>query len=320
MTGFVVSRLLRAVLTLLLIVSLAFVVLRASGDPALLILSVDAPAEAIEAFRKAWGLDQPLWLQYLHYLRAVATGDLGQSMLDGRPAVDVVFERIPATLMITVPALVMKLAIGLPAGIHAALHRDAAGDRVTMAAAMIGHAMPSFVFALLLVLVFSVELGWLPSAGSGAGSGDWRHAVMPVITLGIAGAAAVARFSRSAMIEVLGRPYIRTASAKGLVWRRVVRDHALPNAAIPTVTLLGFLLGGLIAGAVVVETVFAWPGIGRLMVTAVANRDLAVVQTILLLAGATMVAANLAIDLAYGWLDPRIRRAGGAGSLIEDPS
>lgn len=303
MIAFLVVRLVRAVLTLLLIVTFAFVVLRASGDPALAILSVDVPAEAIEAFRHEWGLDQPVWIQYLHYLEAVLRGDLGRSMLDGRPAVEVVLERVPATLMVTLPAFLMKFCIGLPLGILAALRRGTAADRITMAGAMIGHATPAFVLALVLVLVFSVELGWLPSAGGGS----WRHAVLPVVTLGLAGAAAVARFSRSAMVEVLGQPYIRTAAAKGLRRPLVVRGHALPNAAIPTVTLAGFLLGGLVAGAVVVETVFAWPGVGRLMVQAVANRDLAVVQTILLLVGATMVIANLVVDLLYGWLDPRIR-------------
>jgi peptide/nickel transport system permease protein len=165
--------------------------------------------------------------------------------------------------------------------------------------------MPSFVLGLVLVLVFAVRLGWLPSGGdTGLAS-----AILPVLTLGLAGAGVLARFTRSAMLDVLGQPYIRTASAKGVPWRAVVRGHALPNAAIPTVTVVGFEVGTLIAGAVVVESVFSWPGVGRLLVTAVANRDLAVVQCILLLVAGTMVAANLAVDLAYGLLDPRLRGA-----------
>jgi peptide/nickel transport system permease protein len=161
------------------------------------------------------------------------------------------------------------------------------------------------VLALLLVLVFSVKLGWLPSSGSdGVAS-----AILPIVTLGAAGAAILARFTRSAMLEVLGQPYIRAASAKGLSWRRVVVEHALPNAAIPTTTVIGFMVGTLIAGAVVVESVFAWPGIGRLLVVSVANRDLAVVQTILLLVAATMVSSNIVVDLVYGWIDPRMRTA-----------
>jgi peptide/nickel transport system permease protein len=304
MLGFVGARLVRALATILAVVTFAFVVLRLSGDPALLILSIDAPPEAIAAFRKAWGLDQPIWQQYLAYLGHVLTGDLGSSMRDGRPAIALVLERVPMTLAITLPALAIKLLIGVPAGIYAALHRNTLGDRIAMVLSVTGFTVPSFVLALVLVLVFAVQLGWLPSSGAESA----RHAVLPIITLGAAGAAVLARFTRSAMLEVLGQPYIRAASAKGVAWRRVVTDHALPNAAIPTVTIVGFMVGSLVAGAVVVESVFAWPGIGRLLVVSVANRDLAVVQTILLLVAGTMVLANLAVDLAYGWLDPRIRR------------
>jgi peptide/nickel transport system permease protein len=174
-----------------------------------------------------------------------------------------------------------------------------------MALAVAGFCMPSFVLGLLLVLVFAVQLGWLPSGGQES----WRHAILPVITLGLGGAALLARFTRSAMLEVLGQPYIRTASSKGLPWPRVVWTHALPNAAIPTVTILGFMVGSLLAGAVVVESVFSWPGVGRLLVVAVANRDLAVVQCILLMVAMTMVAANLVVDILYGVLDPRMRSA-----------
>lgn len=303
---YVLSRLARALLTLFLIVSAAFVILRLSGDPALLIMSPDAPPEALAAFREAWGLDEPIWTQYLAYFREVAQGNLGESMFDRRSAIEVVLERVPATLSITVPAFLMKLLIGIPAGSWAALHRNSATDRLTMLFSVAGYAVPSFVLALVLVLVFSVWLDLLPSGGAGT----WQHAILPVVTLGSAGAAMIARFTRSAMLEVLGQPYIRTASAKGVLWRRVVFAHALPNAAIPTVTLIGFLLGSLIAGAVIVENVFSWPGVGRLLVSAVESRDLAVVQTILLLVGASMVAANLLVDFVYGWIDPRVRAIG----------
>jgi peptide/nickel transport system permease protein len=300
---FAASRLARATLTIAMVVTFAFVVLRLSGDPAQIIMGADAPPEAVEAFRAAWGLDRPLWQQYLHYFGAILSGDLGRSMRDGRDAIVLVAERIPATLALTVPALLLKLGLGVPAGILAALHRNSALDRAVMALAVAGFTMPSFVLGLLLVLVFAVQLGWLPSGGQES----WRHAILPVVTLGIGGAAVLARFTRSAMLEVLGQPYIRTASAKGVPWRAVVRGHALPNAAIPTVTIIGFMIGTLIAGAVVVESVFAWPGVGRLLVVAVANRDLAVVQCILLLVAATMVTANLVVDLLYGVLDPRLR-------------
>jgi peptide/nickel transport system permease protein len=270
---------------------------------------VDAPPEAIAAFRKAWGLDDPIWLQYLRYFQAIGEGELGRSMRDGRPALQLVVERIPAALALTVPALILKVGLGVPAGIYAALHRDSLADRAVMMAAVAGFTVPSFVLGLVLVLIFAVQLGWLPSGGQES----WRHAILPVITLGMGGAAVLARFTRSAMLEVLGQPYIRTASAKGVPWRRVVTSHALPNAAIPITTILGFMVGSLIAGAVVVESVFSWPGIGRLLVVAVSNRDLAVVQCILLLVAATMVTANLIVDLLYGLLDPRLRGMAGGG-------
>ncbi|SFK54234.1 ABC transporter permease [Falsiroseomonas stagni] len=303
MIRFLGSRLLRAAITIVMVVTFAFVVLRLSGDPAQIIMGADAPPEAVDAFRAAWGLDRPVWIQYFHYFGAILQGDLGRSMRDGRDAIVLVAERIPATLALTLPALAIKVGLGIPAGITAALHRNSFIDRAVMMLAVAGFTVPSFVLGLLLVLVFAVQLGWLPSGGQDS----WRHAILPIITLGIGGAAVLARFTRSAMLEVLGQPYIRTASAKGVPWRAVVWGHALPNAAIPTVTIVGFMVGSLIAGAVVVESVFSWPGVGRLLVVAVANRDLAVVQCILLLVAMTMVTSNLIVDLLYGLLDPRLR-------------
>jgi len=305
MLRFLATRLARAALTIAMVVTFAFVVLRLSGDPAQIIMGADAPPEAVDAFRSAWGLDEPIWVQYFSYFWAILQGDLGRSMRDGRDAIVLVTERIPATLALTLPALAIKICLGIPAGIYAALHRNSLADRVVMIIAVAGFTVPSFVLGLLLVLVFAVQLGWLPSGGQES----WRHGILPVITLGLGGAAVLARFTRSAMLEVLGQPYIRTASAKGVPWRAVVTGHALPNAAIPTVTIIGFMVGTLIAGAVVVESVFSWPGVGRLLVVAVANRDLAVVQCILLLVAITMVCATLIVDLLYGLLDPRLRAA-----------
>ena len=305
MLHFVATRLARAALTIAMVVTFAFIVLRLSGDPAQIIMGADAPPEAVDAFRVAWGLDEPIWVQYFSYFWAILQGDLGRSMRDGRDAIVLVTERIPATLALTLPALAIKICLGIPAGIYAALHRNSLEDRMVMDIAVAGFTVPSFVLGLLLVLVFAVQLGWLPSGGQES----WRHGILPVITLGLGGAAVLARFTRSAMLEVLGQPYIRTASAKGVPWRAVVTGHALPNAAIPTVTIIGFMVGTLIAGAVVVESVFSWPGVGRLLVVAVANRDLAVVQCILLLVAITMVCANLIVDLLYGLLDPRLRAA-----------
>ncbi|HWD14412.1 ABC transporter permease [Pseudochrobactrum sp. sp1633] len=303
MISFFLTRLLRAFITIVLVVSFAFIVLRMSGDPAQIILGPDAPPQAVEAFRKAWGLDQPILVQYFSYFGAIFQGDLGVSMRDGQKAIDLVAERIPATLMLTIPTLLLNLAIGIPAGVYAALHRDSIIDRLVMMTAIIGFTLPNFVLGLVLVLIFSVTLKWLPSGGSDT----WMHAILPVLTMSIAGAAILARFARSAMIEILGQPYIRTASAKGVRWGDVIRNHALPNAAIPIVTLVGFMVGSLVAGAVVIESLFSWPGVGRLLVVAVSNRDLAVVQCILLLIASTMVLSNLVVDLLYGFLDPRLR-------------
>ncbi|MCM2403922.1 ABC transporter permease [Rhizobium sp. S153] len=303
MIRFVLTRLFRALITILAVVTFAFVVLRMSGDPAQVMLGPDVPQESIDAFRAAWGLDQPLWIQYLAYIKSIFTGDFGVSMRDKASALQLVIERVPATLQLTIPALLLKLAIGIPAGVYAALHRQSSIDRGVILAAIFGFTIPSFVMGLLLVLIFSVILGVLPSGGQDT----WMHGILPTLTMSIGGIGILARFSRSAMIEVMGQPYIRTASAKGLKWPDVVWRHALPNAAVPIVTIVGFMVGSLIAGAVVVESIFSWPGIGRLLVVSVTNRDLAVVQCILLIIAAAMVFSNLVVDLLYGWLDPRLR-------------
>lgn len=302
MLHYLLSRLLRATVSIVMVVTFVFVVLRMSGDPAMVIMGADAPPEAIDAFRKAWGLDQPLWIQYFSFFEAIFSGELGRSMRDGRDVLSVVLERVPSTLALTVPAFLLNLLVGVPAGVYAALHRNSLIDRCVMVMAVTGFAVPSFILAMLLVLVFSVSLGWLPSAGQDS----WLNAILPIATMGFGGAALLARFTRSAMLEVLGQPYIRTASAKGLPWAAVVWRHALQNAAIPTITIIGFMLGGLVAGAVVVESVFSWPGVGRLLVISVANRDLAVVQAVVLMIAMTMVAANMIVDVLYGLVDPRM--------------
>ncbi|WP_342710030.1 ABC transporter permease [Bradyrhizobium sp. B124] len=309
MARFVAMRLARALLTIAMVVTFAFVVLRASGDPARAMLSPEAPPVAIEAFRKAWGLDAPLWTQYARYLHEMVHGGLGQSMRDGRPAILVVTERIPVTLLLTVPALLVNLLLGIPAGVFAALKRGSLADRLLMAIAVAGFSVPSFVLGLVLVLAFAVELAWLPSGGAGS----LRHMVLPVLTLGLGGAAVLARFTRSAMLEVLGQPYIRTGNAKGVPWSGVVIRHALPNAAIPVLTIVGFMVGNLIAGTVLVESVFSWPGLGSLLVVSVMSRDLAVVQCILLVVAAAMITTNVTVDLLYGLLDPRLRDMGPTG-------
>lgn len=303
MLSFILAKIARAFLTIIMVMTFAFVVLRLSGDPAQILLGPDAPADAVAAFRERWGLSDPIWKQYLAYLAQILQFDFGVSMRNQVPAINLVLERVPATLALTVPALILKICIGIPAGVYAALHRNSIVDRGVIMLSILGFTIPSFVLGLVLVLIFSVNLSLLPSGGQDT----YWHALLPIITMSVGGIGILARFSRSAMIEVLDQPYIRTAMSKGLPWRDVVWKHALPNAAVPIVTLVGFMVGALIAGAVVVESIFAWPGVGRLIVISVANRDLAVVQALLLFIAAAMVIANLLVDFAYGLLDPRLR-------------
>lgn len=300
---FIIRKIFRALLTILIIVTFIFIALRISGDSALLIYGPDVSAKALATLRKAWGLDKPIWQQYLIYISNIFHGDLGKSYLDGRNAINVVAERVPKTLSLMWVTAVITLLIGIPAGIYSALHHNTKRDRITMTFAVMGLSIPNFFLGVLLILLFSVSLRLLPSAGSES----WKYYIMPVITMSTAEASVFARFTRSAMLEVLNQPYIRTAIAKGVPRKKVVLEHALPNAAISIVTMAGFFIGSLIVGGVITENVFAWPGVGRLLVNSVANRDLAVVQTIVLLISFSMVTANLIVDLAYGWLDPRVR-------------
>lgn len=300
---FVLQRIVRAIVTILIVVAGAFVALRLSADPAVVVLGPDAPPQAIKAFRAAWGLDQPLWQQFILYIAGLLRGEFGRSLLNGADVLPLVGARILVTLEIMVPALIIGIAAGVSAGMYAALKRGTPTDRVVMTGAVAGFTVPNFVLGLVLVLIFAVHLRWLPAGGNDS----WRSAILPVATISTAWAAVLARFTRSSVVEVLGQPFIRTASAKGLLWRAVVARHALPNAAIPVVTTIGFMVGGLLAGAVVTESVFSWPGLGQLIVTSVAARDVAVVQCVLLLVATTMVLSNMTVDFLYTLLDPRLR-------------
>jgi peptide/nickel transport system permease protein len=303
MAIFILRKLIRAILTLLICVTAVFFVLRLAGDPIASLLPDDSPQDVIDAYRARFGLDLPLWDQYAGYLTSVLRGDLGISFRDQRPVIDVIGERLPATIQLGLAALALSLLVGAPMGVVAALNRNTALDRLVMAAAVLGFAMPIFFLAILLILLFAMQLRVLPSAGADT----WWHMILPVVVLAAATAGKVARYMRTAIIDVLGQPYVRAATGKGLKRFAVIARHALPNAAIPLVTFLGFELGTLVGGAVVTETVFAWPGVGRLLVVSVGQRDLAVVQAIVLLVAATMVTASLLADLAQGWLDPRTR-------------
>lgn len=297
------TKTLRAVITMWLVVTFVFFVLRLSGDPTMILLPDDIDEATRDFYRRLWGLDRPILVQYWSYLAALLQGDFGISFRNNLDAFGLVWNRVPKTALLTGTALLISLLIGIPLGIIAALYRDSWLDRAVMAVSVFGFSMPNFFLGILLILIFSLNLRVLPSSGSGT----WAHLIMPAATLGISFAAQFARYTRSSMIDVLNKAYMRTARSKGAgPWRRV-NLHALPNAAIPVVTILGTKMGELLGGAVITETVFAWPGIGRLLTNSVATRDLAVVQCIMILLALTMVVANSLTDLAYGWLDPRVR-------------
>ncbi|GHV52915.1 ABC transporter permease [Deltaproteobacteria bacterium] len=292
----------RGLITLWFIATFVFVVLRISGDPAALMLPDDAPPDVVEHYRVLWGLDAPLAEQYVRYVASVLQGDFGISFREGRPALDVVLERVPATLQLGSVSLIFAAALGIPAGILAAFARNTPLDRIITAGSVAGYSMPNFFLGILLIMMFSLHLRLLPSAGYGG----IAFMIMPALTLGTSTMGVLARFTRSSVLDVLGQPYVLAARAKGVPLLRNVICHIMPNAAIPVVTMLGLQAGAIIGGALVTETVFAWPGIGRLLVISVSIRDLAVVQTVVLIVGASMVLVNLAVDLLYARLDPRL--------------
>ena len=282
---------------------LVFALVHLSGDPVLLMVSSDAPPDVVESTRRALGFDRPLWQQFASYAARAVQGDLGISLRSNRPVSALIAERLPATVLLTVAALVIAVAIAVPAGIVSAVKRGSVIDRLAMVGAVGGQAIPIFWLALLLIAFFGVRLRWFPVYGSGSLS----HLVLPAVSLSTIILGRLARLVRSSMLEVLGQDYVRTARAKGLAEPRVLGLHALKNAAIPIVTLLGLQFAQLLGGAVVTETIFAWPGIGRLVVEAIFNRDFPVVQGVVLVVSLIFVAVNMLVDLAYAALDPRIR-------------
>jgi ABC-type dipeptide/oligopeptide/nickel transport system permease component len=280
-----------------------FALVHLSGDPVLLMVSPDSPPEVVTTTRHVLGFDRPLYEQFGRYLGNALQGNLGVSLRMNRPVTTLILERLPATLQLTVAALVIAVVVAIPAGIVSAVKRGTLIDRLAMAGAVAGQAVPIFWLALLLIAFFGVRLRWLPVYGSGS----LAHFVLPAVSLSTIIMGRLARLVRSNMLEVLGQDYVRTARAKGVGESRVLAVHALKNAAIPIVTLLGLQFAQLLGGAVVTETIFAWPGIGRLVVEAIFNRDFPVVQGVVLVVSLIFVAVNLLVDLSYAVLDPRIR-------------
>jgi peptide/nickel transport system permease protein len=286
----------------------------APGDPAQMILlrqTGELPSEdAVQRLREQLGLDDPFPVRYGRWLADAARGDLGTSFRTGEPVLGALLERFPATLQLAVAGLLIGLLIGIPLGVISATRRDSALDHASRVGVLLGASLPNFWLGYLLILLFGVGLGWLPVAGWGT----WQHLVLPALTLGVGGAASLTRLTRSMVLEELGADYVRTARAKGLPERVVVVRHALRNALNPIVTLTGMRFGGLLAGAVVVETVFAWPGIGKFLVDSIYDRDYPTIQGFVLFTGTVFVLLNLLVDLGYAWLDPRVRLAGRGGA------
>lgn len=304
MFRYFVLRLLGLVPTMLLVtVCVFFFVHLLSGDPAQLAAGPEADEETVQMVRERLGLDRPLPEQFVLFVKKTVTGDFGISIRSQRPVIDEVADRFGPTLLLTVAAMAWAVVFGLLIGIVSAVKRGRWPDRLGMAFAVSGISMPPFALGILLMEVFSVWLGWFPTVGAES----WRHYVLPSITLGAGVAAVMARFTRSALIEVLSEDYVRTARAKGLPARQVLSRHALRNALIPVVTMMGLQFGFLLGGSIVVEKVFNWPGMGRLLVDAVEMRDYPVMQTCVLLFSMEFLLINLAVDLLYGWLNPSIR-------------
>ncbi len=303
-TRFLSYRLVRMLVALWSVVTVVFVVMRLSGDPVPMLLPPDASIADMERLRHEMGLDRPIWVQYGIFVRQAVHGDFGRSIHFRTSALQVVWERVPATLELAFASFLCAILIAIPAGIISAVKRGSTYDNVVMAVALVGQAAPTFYIGIMLILICSLWLGLFPTSGRG----EWRQLVMPSVTLGAFAMASIARITRSAVLEILRADFIRTARAKGVPEFWTVAKHTMRNAAIPVVTIVGLQLGNLLGGAVVTETIFSWPGIGRLAIQSIYNRDYPVVQSCVFMTAAMFVVLNFLVDLTYGILDPRIRR------------
>jgi len=303
MKGYILKRLFHSIFVLVGISLVVFIILHLTGDPAALLMPMDATPEQVAQFRQEMGFNDPIIVQYWRFFKGTLRGDFGQSFRHNQPALELVMERMPATIQLTLAAMVIALLVAIPVGIISAIRRNSILDHIGMTGALLGQSTPVFWLGIMLILIFSVTLQWFPSSGRG----EIQHLVLPAITLGMFTMARTARMMRSSMLEVLGQEYMKTAKAKGLNPLAVVLKHALKNAAIPVVTIVGMELGTLLGGAVITETIFAWPGVGRLAVQAIYNRDYPVVQAAVFLLASIFVLVNLVVDLLYTYLDPRVK-------------
>src|SRR5215471_17413762 len=308
MGQYIAQRLAQAVLVVFGVVTAVFFLLQLTGDPVRLMIGEAASEADVENIRHQLGLDRPLPERYITFLAGAAHADFGQSIRQqGRPAMEIVLDRYPATLRLTFLALTLSVVMSTVFGVISAVKRYSALDNVVMVMALVGQSVPNFWLGIMLILVFAVELGWLPSQGYGDGS--FNHLLLPTLTLAAPGLARLTRLVRSGMLDVLGEDYVRTARAKGLRGTGVVFGHALKNAAIPLVTIIGLDLGVLLGGAIVTEQIFAWPGVGLEVVLAINGRDFPVVQAAVAVVATSFVLINLVVDVLYTWLDPRVRLA-----------
>lgn len=303
MRGFIISRLIQLIVTMFIISLVVFFILRLSGDPILVVAPDFFSQEQIEQMRKFWGFDKPLGEQYLTFVSKAITGDFGKSYLAKRPAMELIIERLGYTWMLAAASAAIGITVAIPLGILSALKRNSLLDLIITSMSSLGTAMPSFWLGLMLIIIFSVHLRILPAFGAL----EPKAIIMPSVTLGVGMAARLSRMTRSAMLEVLNQDYVRTAHSKGLLHKTVVTRHALRNALIPIVTVFGLQLGWLLGGSVVVESVFSWPGLGRLMIDSISVRDNTVVQAGLLFFALSFILINYAIDVIYIMLDPRIK-------------
>jgi peptide/nickel transport system permease protein len=302
---YIARRLIQAVLVLLAVSFIVFILLHITGDPVALMLPPDATYEEIESFRQQLGLNDPLYVQYGRFLTGLLQGDFGTSIRSRQPALGLVLERLPATLELAFAAMVLAVVVAFPVGIISAVRRGSVLDHIGMVLALVGQSVPVFWLGIMLILVFAVNLGLVPPAGRGSLSA----LILPAITLGLFSMARTARLVRSSMLEVLTQNYITTARAKGLAEFVITYRHALKNALIPVITVLGLDFATLLGGAVITETIFAWPGVGRLVVTSIAGRDYPVVQAAVFIIASSYTLLNLFVDILYAYLDPRIRFA-----------
>lgn len=303
MKGYILGRLVSGVIVLLLALTAVFFMLRLSGDPVLLLAPMDTTRADLEEIRERMGFNDPLPLQYGRFMSDALQGDFGDSSRERRPATEVVLERLPATLQLGVTALIISIVVGVPLGVISAVKHGTFWDTLARVISVAGQAIPGFWLGVLLIMLFAVNLGWFPTSGRGTP----QHIIMPAVTLAALSTARYARLTRSTMLDVLGQDYIRTARAKGLTGWIVLTRHALKNASVSLITMTGLEIGRLIEGAVVVEQVFAWPGMGRVTVQALLNRDFAVVTAAVMLFAVMYTLANLLADLAYGWANPQVR-------------